>query len=627
YNKLVHLINRRAPTQTPLPPNILLRFLLAFSQIISNLNSNNHTLVDAILSLDWAFQNDNFVLAYRKLLENLVSSDATIVKAVLGMLVRHLRYGMEFTSVSLPDRTHNMIRSILALVPTGASQLLPILQENFPYKSESLKVHELYMKNLLRIVDYAPVLRNQILAISIDKIIQIDVEIQADVDDLEDEELENVQRMVFAMDELDHHEAAELHPTTTAGRAGAGEPDVDDDDEDDDDEDGPNNYDDDDDDEDATAPTIVVNFKLMVQKLDSMLKLLFEYFLDFYRRNKSQPLVVQDLFHVMMEVFERTVLPTYKSRHTQFLWFYLCSLDAAFPELFLGHLLSRLMDTSSATIIRVSSAAYIGSFIARANFLEASTVQTMLKMLNGWAYTYVDKMEWQVKHADVSRYTVFYSVVQAIVYIFCFRWKELMSMDRNIPYGQLPAEMMGFQRVVMSKFNPLKICAFAVVGEFAKITHRLDVLYCYNLIERPAPKNLPPLAAPEALEVFFPFDPYMLKASRHFINGIYQEWVNEDDEDEDHGSESHSVANDEFINSLSSDHSDTLFNVPQFKGVSSGVLNIKNPASSMLSPTGGESFSVDMMTGTSYDMGTGSRVMSTSVDMTGTSYDMRGEPF
>lgn len=211
-------------------------------------------------------------------------------------------------------------------------------------------------------------------------------------------------------------------------------------------------------DDEAGISPIAVDFKEVVEKLDAMLRLVFQYIHDFAQQNPGERLRI--LFDVLLNIFDRTILPTHKLRCTQFLWFYACSLDPSFPELFMGLLVSKLFDVSAPSVIRVSAAAYLGSFISRSKYLSMSSVRTCLKLLHGWAYAYVEANEVGPKQADVDKYAVFYSAVQAVIYVFCFRWRQLMGwggeLGRN-GYGMLPAEMTGFQRVLMSRFLPMRV--------------------------------------------------------------------------------------------------------------------------------------------------------------------------
>ncbi|KAI8917783.1 RNA polymerase I-specific transcription initiation factor RRN3 [Powellomyces hirtus] len=542
YNDILHLLSRKSPLPT-IPAPLLIHWLHAFSQIVSSFTPAFNALVNAIIHVNWwNVEDDGTLLVYKRFLENLVSAHAVHVMPVATMLVTRLRQAHNNgIAPSLHfDRVHTILQSVLALIPTGPSFLLPVLTENFPHKRETLDVHVFYLRNVLRMLDYAPVLRDPVLALIVDRIVQIDVEIQVELEDLEDDIWDQVQQTVDLTD-LSNPDSLWKN-----ARSRSPEADVNGDLEEDD-------LTFDSDDEEGIVP-IAVDFREVVEKLDAMLRIVFQYIRDFATCNPGDPLRV--LFDVMLHIFERTVLPTHKLRCGQFLWFYMCSLDPSFPELFMGLLVGKLFDVSAPSVIRISAASYLGSFIARARFLSLTSVRTCLKLLHGWTYSYVENNDtvFRGQAPDLERYGVFYSAVQAILYVFCFRWRQLMIGEGSATrYGMLPPELKDFQRVLLSRFAPLRICSQSIVTEFTKRTHSLDILYLHSrTISQPSTTNNNYLTVPNSyttassslafnpnnihrLDPFFPFDPITLPVSRAYIDPIYQPWESEptsDDEDD-----------------------------------------------------------------------------------------------
>ncbi|KAJ3109024.1 hypothetical protein HDU96_007338 [Phlyctochytrium bullatum] len=200
----------------------------------------------------------------------------------------------------------------------------------------------------------------------------------------------------------------------------------------------------------AAPPEVVHNFQEMSGKL-SMLNLLTGQAKESLtappppssaanseaaaRRHRQQ----LDQFHdLLLEIFERTVLPTHKCRYAQFLWFYARAHDPVLTERFLVLLASKAFDGTAPSIIRISASAYLSSFVARAAFLDEQTVLHCV-MLNGWALKYVEENEDAPKAPvgkgalaegsddgelgtakdapDLRRHYVFYSVVQSLLYM------------------------------------------------------------------------------------------------------------------------------------------------------------------------------------------------------------------
>lgn len=234
----------------------------------------------------------------------------------------------------------------------------------------------------------------------------------------------------------------------------------------------------------------VLNIKEMTQKLDGMLFLVFTYLERYVKScrhlpasNGQPPLPIQELFLVLLSIFMKTILQTFKSRHTQFLLFYYISLSHQFSDYFLGALGQQILDKAQPQVARVAAAAYMSSFVARAKYLDIRQVGMVIDMLGGFALETVEQVDTGAKVVpDPERYSVFYAAVQALLYIFCFRWKVLVIGAGNKPQNngddfdsagmivgsmgaiseaptirQWHAGLASLQRIVTSRLNPLKV--------------------------------------------------------------------------------------------------------------------------------------------------------------------------
>jgi len=195
------------------------------------------------------------------------------------------------------------------------------------------------------------------------------------------------------------------------------------------------------------------NVKGMVEKLDGMLNILFEYISKLNNEERDE------MFEILMEIFQKTILPTHNSRYTQFLIFYLCSYSPVYVNNFICLLAQKVLTTSVPSVIQVASAAYISSFVARAKFMEIGPVKTILQLLTRFSLNYVEQNEYRIGSVlNPKQYMIFYSVVEAIILIFLYRWRSLMENEGNgITYGQLPPELKGLDRIIQSRFNPLVV--------------------------------------------------------------------------------------------------------------------------------------------------------------------------
>lgn len=78
------------------------------------------------------------------------------------------------------------------------------------------------------------------------------------------------------------------------------------------------------------------------------------------------------LYHDMLTVFDKLILPTFACQHVQFLMFYLCSFKSTLVESFLTFLWQKVSSPNVAPIIRQTSILYITSLLARATFIPFS---------------------------------------------------------------------------------------------------------------------------------------------------------------------------------------------------------------------------------------------------------------
>ena len=401
-----------------------------------------------------AAEDRGFLKVYLEFLENLVSAHAFYTTHALRKLVDQLLIPVSPSSDFHP-RIHMTIRNILALVPSASTSLIPLLSENFPHKRESVALHERYVHHLVQIIQYAPLTREPIIEIMMDRALQIDVEITVDMDDLDDEDEDILAALKAEQEEQEQQEQEEREEFA-----------------------GSNAFDehaDGDDDEDRAAEEIMdeddelapmeedrrqalVRMKEMMAKLDTVLTTTFRFCQSMaklesssgsrgswsqqqqqYAASAAASPALHSLFMTMLSVFDRSILRTHKAKYTQTLLFYLGSLHESFPDTLLGLLLTRTFDTSLATYLRCTSSAYLASYLARAKYLPPTTLAHCLKLCTQWAHRHLDRTERKANTKATTtttgtgpnprKYPVFYSVVQTILYVFCFRWRELVGLE------------------------------------------------------------------------------------------------------------------------------------------------------------------------------------------------------
>jgi RNA polymerase I-specific transcription initiation factor RRN3 len=457
-------------------------------------------------------------------------------------------------------RLHNALRYLLRLIPSANSGLAEALRSQFPnHKTASRRAYLAFVKNSLKTIEYAPELKAEIQTLITERLVKIDVEVQEELDDLEDD--------------VDERRVLGLSALPAVG--------------DDDDSGADSNADSDSESEISMTPeeSHLRALRDTVTKLDSVLDLLFAHYTPTFASAKMYE--VNDAFEHLISQFSTFVLPTYRSRHTQFLVFHFAQMSQAYAERFAGVLVRLATARSTASNASLSAAAYLASFIARGARVNKTLVRSIFTRLGNHLDTLRRSYESACGGPNLSRYGTFYAIAQAMLYIFCFRWRDFIMTpddtdvdDYDIFEEGEPEWLPGIKecltQAIYSKLNPLKVCAPAIVHQFNSIATHLRFMYVNSLLETnkrlrlssfrsltgPAGRDMGAARrdntlshqtgeAHHQLDAFFPFDPYQLPKSKKWLEGDYMVWkgvpgMQDDDDDEDDDSSDEDEDEDDF---------------------------------------------------------------------------------
>ncbi|KAG6373842.1 RNA polymerase I-specific transcription initiation factor RRN3 [Boletus reticuloceps] len=591
FDDLVDQFNPRKVGKSTTSSSQLRLWVLALSHVLSKLERRHGSLVEAIVNLPWTTMDTTFVKSYTVFIGMLLSARPEYLAPVLSKIAQGLtyrsrcRWSRKFVE---PVDAQRCVRPLASSPPSPlVSHTHPSLnlttspRPTFPHKRQSQVTQVTYIRNLLRVTEYCSELTDRILALIIDRALQIDVEIQVELEELEqDDTLENGD--VFEFDPFD----------VVVGQEGDEEgSDVGDDDLDSDVSTDVSSDDGSEDDKEPDLPSNVRHMQEMVNKLDHILKLIFDHFNRLHYVTET-PIVSspttphsdspfspldppQSLspesrramraaqFYTLLAIFDRAIIRTFKSRYTQFLLFWYSSLDPEFSDLFQGLLVEKALIGQDVPIVtRAAAASYIASFVSRAQFVDREGARRMVTVLCTFLQNHLDAFDKIIQAGQeppsLAHHSVFYAIVQAVFLIFCFRWRDLQEeFDEVEAYPgrkKWMNELDVVQRVITSPLNPLKVCSSNVVMQFARIAQATNFVYCHSIIEanrrseyNPSPGSLPLLPRRSGeelvsaeLHTFFPFDPYRLPRSGSYIQAVYREWSSvaiegdeESDEEED----------------------------------------------------------------------------------------------
>ncbi|KZT62850.1 RNA polymerase I-specific transcription initiation factor RRN3 [Calocera cornea HHB12733] len=591
YEELVTQFSTASKPEFTTSLDQLRSWLDALSHVVSQFEKLYASLVDAVLSLPWSTADEQFVKSYIAFVGLLVSARPEYIGNILERNVQGFTYNSGLKAVenlagdvttspmtrgTVYDRQHTLTTHLLSLIPTLPAALFPILSKHFPHKREPKHAQVTYIRNLLRISAYCPQLSGRILALVVERAVMIDVEVQIAYEDLEGAG----QADADGVFELDPFDLVVGENAPEEEEAAEGEDDEEIDLSDISSEGGPEELGP----EQATPESVKhAGIHAMVTKLDAILKLLFQYFervghpdvaTPQSRSGSSTPTTLlselplllsteqrhrlqHGQFIHLLSIFDRTILPTFRTRYSQFLLFYFTSLDPSFADLFLGLLLKKaLFDVNTTAVVRLASVSYVAGFVSRANCVNRENARRVVSLLCEFLGRRLDMDD---EDTTDTRGEMFYAIAQAIMVIFCFRWRDLQeggSADETsdaedeeataLRAGLWMPELGVMQRAVTSPLNPLKYCFKHVVHQFAAVAKYTNFLYCHSIIEanrrsmmqsddspvsatptRANPHLLARINITQAahLDNFFPFDPYTLPATETYIEGLYRTWA------------------------------------------------------------------------------------------------------
>jgi RNA polymerase I-specific transcription initiation factor RRN3 len=534
-DQIKQLFDTRPSAENAPTSALLAKYLVALMGQVSALKKNYASLVKVLLNNYWVLRDEAFVQLYIRFLGSLMSAQGGFIGFITNEITRNLmdlpHSSMAHSNDPVPtrsvmlSRTHECLKYFVRLIPTTSSALKEAINNNFPFETAKPDVHIKYTKNILKLTAYVPELRFTILSLITDRLIRTDVKMQEDLEDFEED---------FEEDLLNESSTNKLNDM-------------------DDEEDYESDYDSESDmDEEEIEEKRRMEVKGAIKNLDVTLDLLFDYYDKILSMGTKQEM--SDTFESLIIQFSSKILPMYRSRHTQFILFHFAQTSPQRVQDFVEACIKVAFDKNRPAIIGLAASSYLASFIARGSHVSRDTVRMATELI--WC-----RLE-ELRHAyepnclgpDSRRYGSYYALAQALLYIFCFRWRDLIVdediEDEDICNGERDFTWYhGIKEVLFrnihSRLNPLKVCSPTIVTQFARIAHHLRFMYIFSKLETNKRIRLgravPSLAmygvqeretalshksgeGSFQLDAYFPFDPYRLPRSKRWVENDYNEW-------------------------------------------------------------------------------------------------------
>ncbi|AET38198.1 rDNA-binding RNA polymerase I transcriptional factor Ecym_2473 [Eremothecium cymbalariae DBVPG len=462
---------------------------------------------------------------------------------------------------------HEMLRYFIKAIPSSTNFIDSYVAKYFPNKNDSKKNLVNFISNVLTLTEYCPEFRFHAWSMVIEKIISVDVELQNELDELDDDIEDDIDNELE--DDEDNYDESDLNSNSEANNeVGDEDGDGDEDEEEDDDDSENENIDGD----EEYNVNVTRNIKDLSGKLDTILTLITTRLSNALTPESLENGDYISTFNTLISLFKSHILPTYYTRSVQYLMFHVSQQQTELMDAFLVTLIDIAFSPNETIEKKIKSLQYIGSFIARAKKLTHTQIVFVASYLISWLHRYVLEREEEVEQpGGMDRFKHFYAAFQSLCYIFCFRH----SIFRDGNSWECSIDKF-FQRMVISKFNPLKFCNENVMLMFARIAQHEDVVYCFSIIENNNNERLRgiigkssdgftsvegsssspssafssssscsssswSLAARQQfidLQSYFPYDPLFLKQYKRMMKEYYVEWSEisgdyESDESED----------------------------------------------------------------------------------------------
>lgn len=535
YNERTQEVNEDAPSN-----DYLCKCFLGLASNSHLIKRNCASLVHTILAMKWLHRDDVFFSKFQRFLNQLVVSQSGFVGAVLKMLVENLahlstsssgvRRSPGLTRKDLQERVQFCIRQILATVPSACNILCNILTNTFPYITDTRRAHTDYVKNLLQLSTSNPELLGHILDLILDRLMAIDLQIQEEISDIEEDDGETLIYQLAhddpSAEDMSSESDSESSDSETHG----------------------------DDAENLTDMKVDKRMKevhLLVAKVDAILNQLFIYLHPLL--TKSPPSTSQQTFNHLLAHLRNTLVRTPSSRHVQFLLFWAAQTSPDYGHQLLDTTLSIFNDLTRPVVIRLAAMSYTASFTARASSLSTEIVLYVTDTLTSFINRYRKMHETPQSRPDPRKHAPYYAAVQTCIYLFCFRWRDLIASvdpddtDDDLLDAAFRQEIKwdsGFKDAlggaVSGRLNPLKVCSTGVLDEFADVAFRLGFCYVYSIVESNKRVRISQQGSvgvretslsnvyserAQQLEGWFPFDPFCLPLSRSWIDPVYRQYV------------------------------------------------------------------------------------------------------
>lgn len=262
-------------------------------QCIDLLKPDFEIFIKAVISVNWIKRNESLIIEYQRFLIDLLSEHNEYTSFALAKLIQYWipnKIDEIAWKNGLPDEhikfflnhVHRTLSKILEVIPMANDFAIEVIEKQFPYYTKSTFIVAGFVYNMIWLLDYRPLFREDILLLLLKNFVLMDVSMRRS--DIETADRNQDVEEIFKMDadDVKSYEQNEMaHPV---------------------------------------AETIDVCMKRLLQYISNQAKPTEN---DNSLKNDVR---LDQIYRILLKAFEQYILPTHKTNHVQFVIFYICSL-------------------------------------------------------------------------------------------------------------------------------------------------------------------------------------------------------------------------------------------------------------------------------------------------------------
>lgn len=181
----------------------------------------------------------------------------------------------------------------------------------------------------------------------------------------------------------------------------------------------------------------------------------------------------EEVASAILAAFTREFLTSDNGEQLNYLLLYVCSYSPKLTDLFTNLLWKVFTDAGRQYEERRSSACFISSFLARANYVDLDKVFDHLRIATSWCESLLLDNHAQNDPTDSFNETIelFHDLVQSILYLISQRYREMYEEESMSKLNKL-----NLGKIISSHLKPMDSCEFLIRQRFFEIAtlYRLD---------------------------------------------------------------------------------------------------------------------------------------------------------